>query len=284
MASSDSLESKSVAQLAISGVPSQEVQVAMRKMERREWWLWSSAVTVTLLLMIAIASFAFPALLTDSDPFYAFFLNQAVRGLAGLVLIFNVYTVYQQTQINRIRRQLTDQIFAVDKVEVLAQEVYKVAVLDQVTGLFNRRYIEQRLHDEMLRSQRHGRPLTVILFDLDSFKMVNDQFGHAAGDAALRSFAATLGRATRGSDIVARFGGDEFLAVLPECKPDEVPLVLKRLEGLQALEQSPVYFSAGSATYDSAETMDDFLKRTDEALYVNKRRVKEPTPPASVPA
>jgi diguanylate cyclase (GGDEF)-like protein len=284
MASADTLESKGVTQLAVTGSPSHEVQIAMRKMERREWWLWSSAVMVTMLLMIAIASFAFPALLTDGDPFYAFFLNQAVRGLAGLVLLFNVYVVYQQFQINRIRRQVTDQIFAVDKVEVLAQEVYKVAVLDQVTGLFNRRYIEQRLHDEILRSQRHGRPLTAILFDLDSFKMVNDQFGHAAGDAALKSFAATLGRATRGSDVVGRYGGDEFLAVLPECKPEEVPLILKRLEGLQAQEKSPVYFSAGSATYDSGETMEDFLKRADDALYANKRRVKEPVPPTSVPA
>jgi diguanylate cyclase (GGDEF)-like protein len=284
MASSESLQSQTVPKVALSGVPSQEVQLAMRSMERREWWLWSSAVMVTVLLMVAVASFAFPALLTDSDPFYSFFLNQAVRSLAGLVLLFNVYVVYQQFQINRIRRQLTDQIFAVDKVEVLAQEVYKVAVLDQVTGLFNRRYIEQRLHDEILRSQRHGRPLTAILFDLDSFKAVNDQFGHAAGDAALKSFAETLSKATRGSDVVGRYGGDEFLAVLPECKPQEVDCILKRLEGLQATEKSPVYFSAGSATYEPGEEMDEFLKRADDALYANKRRVKDHNPPANVPA
>jgi len=286
------VESEEVKQLAISGLPSEELRTTMRSMERREWWLWSSVVMVMILLMVAVGSFAFPAMLTDRDPFYSFFLNQAVRSLAALVLLFTVYVVYQQLQINRIRRQLTDQIFAVDKVEVLAQEVYKVAVIDQVTGLFNRRYIEQRLNDEMLRSMRHGRPLTVILFDLDSFKNVNDTLGHAAGDVVLKTFAQALGRATRGSDVVGRFGGDEFLAVLPECRPEEVQFILKRLDGIQIVVESQkvlISFSAGSGTYRPGEPMDELLKRTDEALYADKARAKEcgakePAPPAKVPA
>src|ERR1700694_2331338 len=99
-----------------------DIQITMQKMDRRQWWLWSYAIMVTMLLLMAVASFAFPALLTGEDAYYSFFLNQAVRGLVGMVLIFNVYVIYQQLQISRIRRQLTDQVFAVDKVEVLAQE------------------------------------------------------------------------------------------------------------------------------------------------------------------
>src|ERR1700745_3137373 len=76
--------------------PAKDIQLTMRRMDQREWWLWSYAIMVTLLLLIGIASFVFPALLSNADTFYSFFLNQAVRGLVGLVLIFNVYVIYQQ--------------------------------------------------------------------------------------------------------------------------------------------------------------------------------------------
>jgi diguanylate cyclase (GGDEF)-like protein len=257
-----------------SANPAKDIQLTMRRMDRREWWLWSYAIMVTLLLLTAVASFAFPALLSGEDTYYSFFLNQAVRGLVGMVLIFNVYVIYQQLEISRIRRQLTDQVFAVDKVETLAQEVYKMALLDPLTGLFNRRYIEQRLEDEIKRSERHGRPLSVILFDLDEFKQVNDTYGHGAGDAMLKAFADRLSKATRGSDASARYGGDEFLVVLPECKPENVQHVLKRLEGIRVeIEGRALHLalSAGWAELRSGESAKDLLARADTALYANKR-------------
>ena len=257
-----------------SANPAKDIQLTMRRMDRREWWLWSYAIMVTLLLLTAVASFAFPALLSGVDSDYSFFLNQAVRGLVGMVLIFNVYVIYQQLEISRIRRQLTDQVFAVDKVETLAQEVYKMALLDPLTGLFNRRYIEQRLEDEIKRSERHGRPLSVILFDLDEFKQVNDTYGHGAGDAMLKAFADRLSKATRGSDASARYGGDEFLVVLPECKPENVQHVLKRLEGIRVeIEGRALHLalSAGWAELRSGESAKDLLARADTALYANKR-------------
>src|SRR6201998_4188932 len=218
-------EQKSVVEFSAN--PAKKIQLTMRQMDRRQWWLWSYAIMVTLLLLVAVASFAFPALLSSSnaDNYYSFFLNQAVRGLVGMVLIFNVYVIYQQLQITRIRRQLTDQVFAVDKVEELAQEVYKMALLDPLTGLFNRRYIEQRLEDEIARSQRHGRPLSVILFDLDEFKQVNDTYGHGAGDALLKAFAERLIKATRGSDASARYGGGEILVGVAGGKPAKMRTV-----------------------------------------------------------
>jgi diguanylate cyclase (GGDEF)-like protein len=254
--------------------PAKDIQLTMRRMDRREWWLWSYAIIVTLLLLTAVSSFAFPALLNGVDSYYSFFLNQAVRGLVGMVLIFNVYVIYQQFQITRIRRQLTDQVFAVDKVEVLAQEVYKMALLDPLTGLFNRRYIEQRLEDEIARSQRHGRALSVILLDLDEFKQVNDTYGHGAGDALLKAFAERLSRATRGSDASARYGGDEFLVVLPECKPENVQAVLKRLEGIHVEidgRRLAVALSAGWAELHAGESAKELLARADAELYANKR-------------
>jgi len=259
----------------------------MRRIEQREWWLWSSAVAVTLLLLVGIASFAIPGLMsqTESSLSYSFSLSQTVLGLAGLVLVFNVYVIYQQLQLNRFRRDLTEQVVAVDRVEILAQEIYSVAILDSLTGLYNRRYIEHRLSEEMVRSQRNSLPLTVIVFDLDAFKQVNDTHGHPAGDALLKAFAARLKRATRGSDLTARYGGDEFLALLPECRAEDVQYVLKRLEGIEVDiggEMLPVSYSAGTADYIFGETAEELLGRADRAMYLHKAGAKGQDKPAAL--
>jgi diguanylate cyclase (GGDEF)-like protein len=234
--------------------------------DRRQWWLSSSAILVTLLLAAGIASFALPALLSPSASLYSFFVNQTVHGLLGLVLIFNVYVVYEQWQINRIRCEVSE-------------ELQKLAFLDPLTNLFNRRYIEQRLAGEIVRSQRKSYPLTVALFDLDALKHVNDAYGHSAGDKVLQEFAERLKKAVRGSDLVSRYGGDEFLAILPECTAEGVEYIFKRLNDLQVNvsgEELRFHYSAGWTDYIPRESAEEFLKRADVALYVNKDRSSRP--------
>lgn len=256
-----------------------QLRANLKRLDRKQWWMWSSAVAVILLLTIGVASFAFPSLLRVDEGTYSFFLSQAVRGLVGLVLIFSVYTIYQQFLINRIRAQLADQMDSVAKVEVLTEEVYKLAVLDPLTGLHNRRSGEQRLSEEIARSTRHVRPLTVILLDLDDLKQCNDKYGHATGDSMLRSFAERLKRAIRGSDLAVRLGGDEFMVILPECRAEEVRHVLGRLTGLEieaSLNQKiRVTFASGWADYRPGESAQELLRRADEALYANKRTAKD---------
>jgi diguanylate cyclase (GGDEF)-like protein len=248
----------------------------LRRLDRQQWWLWSSTVLVLILLTLAVASFAFPALL-NQEATYSFYLTQSVRALVGVVLLFSVYLVYQQTMIIRMRNQMADQIDSLTKVENLTHEVYKLAALDQLTGLYNRRSGEQRLATEISRSSRHDRPLTVLLLDLDGLKEINDRLGHPAGDLILRSFAERLQRAIRGSDLAVRLGGDEFMVLLPECRSDEVRHVLGRVEGLEVEynhEKVPCRFSRGWTDYKRGETAEEFLKRADEALYENKRAGK----------
>lgn len=256
-----------------------QIRANLRSLDRKQWWMWSSAVLVILLLTIGVASFSFPAMLHVDEGSYSFFLSQSVRGLVGLVLIFSVYTIYQQLLINRIRHQLSEQMDSVAKVEVLTEEVYKLAVLDPLTGLHNRRSGEQRLSEEIARSTRHVRPLTVILLDVDELKQCNDKYGHAAGDAMLRGFAERLKRAIRGSDLAVRLGGDEFLVILPECRAEEVKHVLGRLSGLEieasATDKIRVTFASGWADYRPGESAHELLRRADEALYANKRTAKD---------
>jgi diguanylate cyclase (GGDEF)-like protein len=254
------------------------IQAGMRRVGQRQWWLWSTAVMVTILLTLGIASFAFPDLLTGSSDEYSFNLSQAVRGIIGLVLLFNVYTIYQQLQIQRIQRDLTGQMCAMDKMEARTEEVYKMAVLDPLTGLYNRRSGEQRLAEEISRSQRHGSPLTVVMLDLNRLKDINDQHGHAAGDEVIKAFCARVNKAIRGSDLAIRLGGDEFLLLLPECKPDEVRHVLGRLSGMKVEldgQSIIISFSAGWTNYIPGELPEELLKRADAALYVNKRAGKD---------
>jgi diguanylate cyclase (GGDEF)-like protein len=265
----------------------EEIREHLRKLDRRQWWMWSSTVMVILLLTLGVASFAFPAMLNHESSSYSFYLNQSVRALVGMVLLFAVYLVYQQLQVVRLRNQLADQIQSLAKVESLATEVYKLAALDQLTGLYNRRSGEQRLSQEMSRAQRHGRPLTVLLMDIDGLKQVNDTHGHATGDLVLKGFAERLQRAIRGSDLAVRLGGDEFMVLLPECRAEEVRHVLSRVEGLELEyggQMIRCQFSRGWTDFKLGETPQEFLKRADDALYADKRAGKNiPINPQPVP-
>jgi diguanylate cyclase len=255
----------------------EEFRATLRSVARRQWWLWSSAIMVTILLVLTIASFAFPELLSHTESLYPFELSQAVRGLIGLVLLFNINAVYQQFQITRIQLRLGEQFDAMGRMEERTEEVFKLAALDPLTGLYNRRSAELRLREEIARAQRHGRALTVLIMDLNGLKSINDKYGHAAGDEAIKSLAARLSRSIRGSDLAARIGGDEFMLLLPECKPEEVRHVLGRLHSLKIEvdgQTEEFSFAAGWTDYVPGELPEDLLKRADAALYVNKRSAK----------
>jgi len=244
-------------------------------------------VLILVLLTIAVASFAFPAMLSIEQVTYSFYLNQAVRALVGIVLLFSVYVVYQQTMIVRMRNELADQIQSLAKVQILTDEVYKLAALDQLTGLYNRRSGEQRLAEEISRAVRHERPLTILLIDLDGLKQINDRLGHAAGDLVLKTFSERLRKAIRGSDLAVRLGGDEFMVLLPECRADEVKHVLNRLEGLDVQYEDnkiPCRFSRGWTDYKPGETAEELMRRGDVALYENKRAGKKSTDPSQSPS
>ncbi len=255
----------------------QEIQASLQKLERRDWWLWVLAMVVMLLLTLAVVSLSFPGLLKFEDPFFQFSLNQSVRGLVGLVLLFNTYTIYQQTMIKRLRRQLSEQLNAMGHLRTRAEEFHKQATIDSLTGLYNRRFAEQRLTAEAARSQRYGHPLTVLSIDLNDFKQINDRYGHPAGDQVLKEFADRLNRAIRVSDLAVRMGGDEFLVLLPECPAEQVQTLLARLSPLEVDyggRKIPVSFSAGWVGYERGETPEQFLERADQTLYADKRARK----------
>jgi diguanylate cyclase (GGDEF)-like protein len=157
------------------------------------------------------------------------------------------------------------------------QRIEELAELDELTGSFNRRCIMRMLDDEIARAQRSNTPCTIALIDLDWFKLINDAHGHPTGDEVLRTFAITVFANIRHIDRFGRYGGEEFLLVLPETPEGDAVRTLDRLRAIIAdLDWSAfslgmqVTISAGVATLKPNEPPDTFLARADRALYAAK--------------
>jgi two-component system cell cycle response regulator len=157
----------------------------------------------------------------------------------------------------------------------------ELAVTDQLTGLYNRRFLFAQLAPLVQRAQCGGEPVSVMVADLDHFKQINDSWGHDVGDHVLREFAARMGTNVRPSDYACRMGGEEFVVIMPSTPGDTACLAAERLRRNicaapfavpAAIERLTVTTSIGVASSDGAnETAESLLKRADEALYEAKR-------------
>src|ERR1700731_45665 len=249
----------------------QELANEFRRIEKRDWWGWGYTIFVIFLLAFAVTALALPAVRQGADTIFKIKMVEAVFGLIALVVIFNIYTISQQVLIKRLRRQLAEK-------QGHSELLRNLAMVDPLTGLYNRRFAEQRLAAEVARSERRGHPLTVLTLDLNNFKEINDTYGHPAGDQVLQEFASRLNKVIRGSDLAVRLGGDEFLVVLPECTLDQLKLVLERLRSFELDWQGkkiPVSFSAGWKDYEMGERPEELVARADQALYTNKRAARK---------
>jgi len=176
-----------------------------------------------------------------------------------------------------LRRWLPEAVMERDRSERLAVSLEQLAITDGMTGLFNRRHFEGLAHAEWARFQRYGRPLSVLMIDIDKFKTINDRFGHDAGDQVIKAIAATCNATKRQTDVVARVGGEEFVLLLPETDESAAEIVAERLrksieDNIHVIAGEPVTISIGIA--GAALSMPAFeimLKRADEALYEAKR-------------
>jgi diguanylate cyclase (GGDEF)-like protein len=265
----------------------EEIQLGLQRLSKHDWSLWGATVVVILALTAAVTSLSLWLTSEPADPFYQFHISQSVHGLLGLVLLFSVYTFNQQLQLKRTRSQLAEQIEVAGRQQKRAEEFLTLASLDSLTGLHNRRFAEERLASDIARAQRNRVSLTILMLDLDDLKKLNDLHGHATGDAAIKIFAERLMAATRGSDLAARIGGDEFLVLLPECKVGGVRRVLDRLNPLAIRvgeESIPFAYSAGWTNYQTGETPAQLLGRADKAVYAEKRNRKSQAAPTAHPA
>jgi len=175
---------------------------------------------------------------------------------------------------------LTEQLASALANLKLRESLRQQSVRDALTGLFNRRFLEESLQRELARTQRNGKPLAAIMIDVDHFKRFNDTFGHDAGDLVLREVGALLRRQVRGSDIACRFGGEEFLVLLPEAALETARERAERLRQavheLQPLQNGralgAITISLGVALFpDHGDTPESLVQAADAALYQAKK-------------
>ena len=164
---------------------------------------------------------------------------------------------------------------------VRAHQLRRLSAIDRLTGLFNRGYFDERVEAELSRARRGQQPLSLVMIDVDHFKRFNDRYGHAAGDTALRTIAALVRNMVRRHDIVSRYGGEEFVVVLPETSADAA---VEKLEFIRAAVEAAAIrlprqqgsgsltISAGVSTFPAdGVTTDDLLDEADARLFRAKK-------------
>jgi two-component system cell cycle response regulator len=179
----------------------------------------------------------------------------------------------------RVRTQLRRKLYQ-ERLRSIVSSAVELAVTDPLTGLYNRRYLDAHLRSALARAAGSGKPVCVLIFDIDHFKAVNDTHGHDAGDDVLREFSDRLRRGVRGIDLVARYGGEEFMLVMPETDAAFARTVAERLRSdvertlftLRGGGAIGVTVSIGLAEWQGAsDTFPDLIARADAALYAAKR-------------
>jgi len=200
--------------------------------------------------------------------------------LIQVEFVSNVYLVGGEKVIQCNIRDITERKQSQDALVKSEALLRQQSVRDHLTGIFNRRYLEETLERELLRASRKQLSVGIIMLDVDDFKRFNDTYGHAAGDAILRELGILLLEHVRGEDIPSRYGGDEFIVVLPDASREVTHERAERLceharhlniqfEG-QAFEA--LTLSAGVAVFpEDGSTSDTVLKAADDALYRAKR-------------
>ncbi|RHW21721.1 GGDEF domain-containing protein [Pseudomonas jilinensis] len=263
--------------------------------------IWNIGVTLIMLIsmFIFIPSRVYPTLLAAlfgiAGTLYCLALTGLSTGLlvgvsfilmlpvvVGFVAALRLQLVQRHefalyTEVAEANRELKAEI---ERREALELELKRQATTDPLTGLFNRRQYEMLFVRERERCRRQNSPMCLCIADLDHFKALNDKLGHDAGDAALRHVASLFARHMRQSDVLGRFGGEEFIMLLPDTDEQQAGCMVERLR--QALEQSPLLLSSDrdyplTATFavtrvqDDEKTIRDTIRRADKGLYQGKR-------------
>ena len=209
------------------------------------------------------------------------FIGETFKGATVRAVAFD----YIKTPIDN--QELVVRVKNMLKIKELINKLKTLSTTDELTGLHNRKYLQERMEQEISRAKRYGTALSVLLFDLDFFKVVNDIYGYEWGDVLLRSIADKLKQLIRKEDILTRYGDEEFIVVLPNTSEDNAFLFAERfrkdIEKMEFIpageeERHPITISGGISTFpclpDTEEDANTIIRYAEHALYNAKKRGK----------
>ncbi len=229
--------------------------------ERKESHLWF----ITLGLLMLYAGVLIATYLVIASESHAgsndleSTIYRALGGLTVLTVLFSTYVLHTRSAFKRVKR-----LFEIQ------------AMRDSLTGLYNRYYFEERIKEEILRADRNREVLAILLCDVDNFKTINDNRGHQVGDEVLRKVSEGIKEATRGTDLVCRWGGDEIVVVLSNITREGIMIaadrIRKRIISIGEKNALPLDISIGVALYpEHGSDTDELIRMADRALYIAKR-------------
>jgi diguanylate cyclase (GGDEF)-like protein len=245
----------------------------IRALDGRDLQLWCIGGLILSVVGAGLLALLMPQLLWNFGTVVAKDTNapQLFFGLIALLILSNTYLFSQRLMLVGTRRELIVQL----------QEAERNARTDSLTGLFNRRWLDEVLAREISRAERSGAQLTLMLADLDGFKAINTRLGHVGGDNMLTEVARLLRRNFRAADYVVRYGGDEFIAIMPDTDRAQAQVAVNRLHGFEEARNTRVdadmelHLSCGLASFTSGMSVQDLVDAADRDMYLQKPRTRE---------
>ncbi len=252
----------------------EEVLKKIEALEGRDRQLWSIGLLIIVIVAGGFVALVLPNLewKLGAARIQVQYLPQLFFGFIVLILLFNIYVLDQRRALRSTRAELLRQL-------VRSEAAEKLSLVDPLTGVFNRRYLDQILPKEISRADRLSTSLTFLMIDLDNFKSVNSKCGHAEGDRVLSEVARLMLETFRASDTIVRYGGDEFLVVLLGTTEEWVMCAVSRLrKRLEEWNRSrapqglEIGFSCGVAGLTKGATVADVIAIADQRMFAQKGR------------
>lgn len=249
-----------------------ELRKQIQWFDRYSLRLWAAAVLLMGAVAIAFTWLVLPSILRHTGSFQSQLRSrpEAFFGVVALILLFNLYIVQRRKVLDRARDEMIRELVRAEAEEMLS-------LLDPVTELFNRRFLDRILPREISYADRHDLPFTLVLFDIVGFKSTNERVGDFVGDGILVEVARLLTRTFRPADLVIRYGGDEFLVLMPGTDAASagraVERLMKQVEVWNAdhhCKDFRLQFNFGMAAYSRGAEIVALLGTAEHQLYLNR--------------